>query len=1811
MKRFYLLKLVVLVAILSGYNAKVLAQVTAYTTPGTYTYTVPAGVTTVLLDVAGAQGGTYTYGKGGKGGRVECVLQVSGGQVLTLDVGSAGGNANGSCCTAIPGGTPGGGNSGGYYYGCGGGGYSAVRNGGTRLVVAGGGGGGGYNCGSGNDGGAGGGLTGEGGYSCGSTSYSYCYNPTGGTQIAGGNNGTCAGGTASGSTGGNGMYYGAGGGGGYFGGGGAYYYSGGAGGSSFPAANGGNISGLNHTQGYETGNGYVKVCPGPIVTAVLGANTVCPSGGTTALSDATPGGFWSSSNVAIANVDAATGVVTGIIPGTVTISYSVSSSCATSVAKLNMTVLPKSTVYNVTGGGSYCPGAAGVPVNTDGCEAGVDYYLMNGTTVVKAGTCTGTGVDFGLVTSVGSLSVMAVSQSTACSLKMTGNAVVYTNPLPVIAGRNVTADGTTYCGTATSGTGFNVRLNTSDIGNSYQLWNASGAQGVAQAGTGAALDFGPQLAGTYTVVATSGFGCVANMPGNPVITFNPLPPLHNVTGGNQFFCGGPGAVGDSVGLDGSEVGMEYQLYLGAAPIGSPVAGTGGPLFFGLQTALGNYTVWATDKTKPTNCTQKMNLSSTINAGTTPNIYTVTLTNGGSYCANVSSNVQVQLSGSQTGMSYQLYSVPLVGAPVPSGTPITAPATLFGNRSAGTYMVVATSDPSLGKCKADMIGAPTIFTNPVPVVDTVYTPDGPSYCANGKGVHIGLKYSDMGIKYQLLLGGVPVGTEVEGTNSSLDLGLKTDTGIYTVRARNGLTSCKVDMAKSVTVKINPLPTPFFVSGGGFYCENGTGLPVGLTGSESTVNYQLYNQGNPIGSLLSGTGSAISFGKQLDSNLYTVVGINKTTQCTNNMTGSVKITVNPAPDKHVVTGGGIYCVGTSGVNIGLDNSDNGISYQLYNGASAVGAGVYGSTSSAIDFGAKTAVGTYTVKATNVSTTCTAIMNGSTTVNMSPAPTVYTVSGGGSYCFGDAGADIKLSFSNIGIDYQLKLNGTTDVGLPLSGTGALLDFGSQPLTGSYSVVATNTLSGCTKNMAGSVPVVVSQLPANQTVTADNNGNYCIGGSGVHIGVAGSATGVSYQLYLSTTPVGTYKIGNNKALDFGVKTAPGVYKVRATNATTGCAVDMANTITVAMNPLPNPYSVGGGGTFCTGAAGQPVTLSMGESGVTYKLYLNGVALTDPSATVAGTSTSIDFGNQSVPGIYTVVATDDITGCSGSMSGTSIITALPLPDAFTVTGGGAYCQGTGGKHIYLSGSKAGVSYQLFNGSADGLPLSGTGKSLDFGAKTAMGNYSVVATIDATGCSANMLPTVPLIVNANPQIDTMAGGGHYCAGTTGVPVSLKNSVANVEYQLYNGTATVGSYVLSTGGPINFGIKTAGGTYTVLGTDHVTHCSSNMEGFAKIDVDSIVVPDVKIAVKGGATSICEGDTVTYTTTNTGGGTFQWSVNGTPVTGAMDDTFKTIPAVGDVVSVELTSGAICPSTPTAENSYSLLVTPKVDPFAFVEVTDPLTGPVCPGTVVTYHAVIRTKNAPVTLPDGSIVVPTYQWFNGSGVPLSSSSANPFLEYSPADKDVIRVKVTPNETCMRSLDTTVSTTATVTPVLNPTNVKLSVTPGNSIKEGQLDSIVVSYTGAGTNPTFEWRINGVVVEGENTNMLIADNFSNHDSITCIVTGVGACGGNSVSASTTLLVKNTLVVNQLTGANTDIRIMPNPNKGAFTVKGTLANTDDQTVGLEVVNMLGQVVYKNNVATHNGIIDTPVQITNALANGMYILNVRSGSENSSFHFVIAQ
>ena len=772
-------------------------------------------------------------------------------------------------------------------------------------------------------------------------------------------------------------------------------------------------------------------------------------------------------------------------------------------------------------------------------------------------------------------------------------------------------------------------------------------------------------------------------------------------------------------------------------------------------------------------------------------------------------------------------------------------------------------------------------DPLPAVYTVS--GGGNVCTGGTGMYIDLSHSDLGINYQLYLGSVPTGAPLPGASSSLSFGPETVAGIYTVMATNTSTTCTSNMAGSATITVLPAPTQFTMTGGGGYCAGGAGVDISLSGSVAGTNYQLYNGAVAVGAVKAGTGGVLDFGIQFVAGTYSILATNTATGCTGGMSNTLTVIVNPLPNVYTISAGGSYCAGGAGVDLTLSGSDAGVNYQLYNGSTATGGVVAGGTTP-LNLGFQTAAGTYTVFATNPATGCTNNMSGTATVVVNPLPTLYSMTGGGGYCAGGLGVHVGLSGSNIGINYEL-FDGATLV-TTLAGTGLPLDFGLQTTAGNYTVVADNAVTLCTSTMTGVAVVIVNPLPNVYTISA--GGSYCAGGPGVDLTLSGSDAGVNYQLYNGSTATGSLVAGGTTPLDLGFQTAAGTYTVLAINATTFCENNMTGTATIIINPLPTVFAVTGGGSYCAGGTGVHVGLSNSTVGISYQLY-DGATLMN---TMAGTGGSLDFGLETAAGTYTVLATNTTTFCTNNMSGSAIVVINPLPTAYTVTGGGAYCAGGTGVHVGLSNSDLGINYQLYDGATLITTLAGIGGALDFGLQTAAGTYAVVATNATTGCINPMTGNAIITVNPLPTAYTVLGGGSYCAGGAGEDVSLSWSDVGVNYQVYVSGTPIGGVVAGIGAALDFGVFATAGNYLVVATNTITGCMSQMSGSA-----TIIINPLPAAITG-TTSICVNATTTLTDATAGG---TWSSN--------DITIATIdPSLGLMTGVASGNTTITYTLPT---------------------------------------------------------------------------------------------------------------------------------------------------------------------------------------------------------------------------------------------------------------------------------------------------------------
>ncbi len=231
----------------------------------------------------------------------------------------------------------------------------------------------------------------------------------------------------------------------------------------------------------------------PLPSPITGLTSVC-AGATTTLSEAA-GGTWSSSNTAVATIDAG-GTVMGVSAGTTTITYTLGTGC---IKTILFTVRPLPLAIN--GASAICAG--NITVMTDASFGGT-WSSDN----LPVATITGSGIVTGV--NAGSAHII-YTLPTGCSVSKT----LIVNPLPApISGAGHVCAGLTTMLTDATGSGTWTSYSTS----------------IASIGSGSGLLYGV-AAGTSVITYTASTGCRITT----IATVNSLP---GAIGGTLHVCNG-------------------------------------------------------------------------------------------------------------------------------------------------------------------------------------------------------------------------------------------------------------------------------------------------------------------------------------------------------------------------------------------------------------------------------------------------------------------------------------------------------------------------------------------------------------------------------------------------------------------------------------------------------------------------------------------------------------------------------------------------------------------------------------------------------------------------------------------------------------------------------------------------------------------------------------------------------------------------------------------------------------------------------------------------------------------------------------------------------------------------------------------------------------------------------------------------------------------------------------------------------------------------------------------------------------------------
>ncbi len=699
-------------------------------------------------------------------------------------------------------------------------------------------------------------------------------------------------------------------------------------------------------------------------------------------------------------------------------------------------------------GGTFCPGESySLLVNT---ELEPDSYEWQ------------VSYQSGSFTTVGSLETLEINttQATAsgtyvykCKLAW-GSSNIYTNEASIIINSlttdfTVESSSSSYC---SEEGGVSITLTGSDIGVDYQLKKDGINSGSAINGSGSSLTWANQLSGTYSVVGriiSSGYE--QTMTGIELVTEINLPGIAGTIIGSQNVCVTQSSISYSVAAipDATSYVWAYSG-TGVTIIGS---GSSVTATINANATSGNLTVYGINS---------------CGSGSISDNYLVTVTNttyvissSSDYFCSGSEGVDIMLSGSQSGVSYNLFrDGSSVGMKNGTGESL-----LWTENHRGTYTVNA---HTVNGCIATINSSKEIKKSnySLPTAYEVLS-SSDSYCSGNGGVEIMLDNSGSENNvYQLLKNGENIGSPKEGVSGILVWGNNT-TGTYTVVATKN-DECVAEMKSSAAITEDALPLLYTVgSTSNSYCNGGSGVSITLSGSESGISYQLKKDGSNSGTVLSGTGSSLTWANQL-CGIYTVEATNAS-GCISTMSGSEIIMENSIPTDYMVGSSfDSYCSGESGVSITLSGSESGVNYQLKKDGINSGSTI-GGTGSSLTW-ANQQSGTYTVEATNGSG-CITIMTGSKILIENPLPQEHTIgSSADSYYNGENGVSITLSGSESGISYQLKKDGN-NIGSAINGTDNSLVWLNQ-INGAYTIVATSG-GACVVQMLDSKNIVKKELP------------------------------------------------------------------------------------------------------------------------------------------------------------------------------------------------------------------------------------------------------------------------------------------------------------------------------------------------------------------------------------------------------------------------------------------------------------------------------------------------------------------------------------------------------------------------------------------------------------------------------------------------------------------------------------------------------------------------------------------------------------------
>jgi uncharacterized protein YjdB len=1111
------------------------------------------------------------------------------------------------------------------------------------------------------------------------------------------------------------------------------------------------------------------------LSSITGTASTCVSG-TTTLSNATAGGSWSSSNIAVATIGSTTGIVSGVANGTATISYTVGACSATTVVTVSagadagtiagtatVCTSATTTLSNATTGGTWSSGntsvatigsASGVVTGvtsgtstitytvTTGCGTATATQVVTVNTTPSAGTITGTletcagssttlgNASTGGIWSSGNTSVATVGSSSGIvSGVATGNATITYTVTSSCGTASTTATVTVNGAPSSSGsitgtlslcTSATTTLSNATTGGAWSSSNTSVATVGSSSGIVSGVSGGNATI-TYTVTNECGSATTT-----AIVTVNATPSVSGITGTLTVCTGATTSLNNATGGGAWTSSLTGVATVSGTGVVSGIAAGNTTISYTVTNSCGTNAATAIVTVNPTPNAGTITGSSSVNTGAT-----ITLSNaasGGAWSSS-NSNATVNSSGVVTGVT--------VG---------TATISYTVTNSCGTAVAikVITINSSLSAITGSMaicVGGTTTLG--------VSEPGGTWSTSNTLFATVG---SATGIVTGITPGTVTISYTLSGG---------TVTAVVTINGNPAISSGTLSACPGSTLTLSGAPS------GGIWSSSNTGV--------ATVS------GGIVNGVSSGT-ARISYTNGAGCADTRVVTINSSPAA---ISGSTSLCVGSTTTLTNSTGGGTWSgtatsvidgPGCCGIITGMNAGTANITYSMPTGCKSV---------ITLTVNGAPANITGTLKACPGTTTALACATGGGTWN-SGNTSIATI--------GSTGIVAGVAAGTTVISYSL-------------GTGcsrtAILTVNPNP---SASVAGSTTVCvGLNTTMSNSTPGMVSWSSSNTSVAT-------VFSTGVVNGVSAGTANITYtigsgcytttQITVNAKPTisGATSVCLGNTLTLSSPTSGGTWSSNNTAAATiGSATGVLTGVSATAGTTVITYSLGSSCYQVRAQTVNPLPLAIGG----YAIACEGTTTTlTHSNTGTWSSGDVSIANIGTPtvGVVTgvnagttlITFTLNSTGCKT----TKAVTVNTVPPA--ITGTGLVCVSL---QTTLANAQAGGSWSSSNtyyanvGSATGI-VTASGS-----AGTATISYSY---------GANCRVTTVVTVRAVPAV--ILGPSSVCIGST---VTFSNSTGNGTWSSSNTAAAT----VVTGSSSYYGAVTGvGGGVTTLTYTNAPSCT---------------------------------------------------------------------------------------------------------------------------------------------------------------------------------------------------------------------------------------------------------------------------------------------------------------------------------------------------------------------------------------------------------